>query len=443
VVIVGGGFGGLYAARSLAGAPVQVTVVDRKNHHTFQPLLYQVASAALSPGDIAAPIRGILSRQANARVVLGNAERIDTARKTVTLSDGAVLEYDALIVATGATHSYFGHDDWAAPAPGLKTLEDAIAIRRRVLLAYEAAEREPDAERRRALMTFVVVGGGPTGVELAGALAEIGRHALARDFRTIDPRDARIILVEGEPRVLPGYPPRSSHKARAQLAGLGVEVHTGARVTAIDAAGVVMSGQAIAAHTVIWAAGVAGSDLGKQLGVPLDRAGRVLVTPTLNIPGHDDVYVIGDLAAAAQQDGQPVPGVAPAAIQGGRYVAEAVLRRLEGRRDLEPFRYRDKGSLATIGRARAVAVSPGGRFQLGGLLAWLAWSLIHIVYLIGFRSRAVVMLQWIWQYLTFARGARLITDPAGSAQSPVWNAVKPAVHSSEVPPSKSAASPRS
>jgi NADH dehydrogenase len=422
VVIIGGGFGGLYAARALADAPVQITVVDRRNHHLFQPLLYQVATAALNPSDIAAPIRGVLRQQANARVILGEATAIDLPGKRVLLSDGT-LPFDFLIVATGATHSYFGHEDWAPFAPGLKTLEDAIEIRRRVLLAYEAAERSTDADERRALLTFVIVGAGPTGVELAGALAEIARHALAHDFRTIDPTQARVLLLEGQARVLPPYPATLSASAARQLAGLGVEVRTGARVQAIDAAGVTIAGdgensagERIAARTVVWAAGVAASPLARSLGAPLDRAGRVIVDAMLHPPGCDDVWIVGDLAAVTE-GGQMVPGVAGAAIQGGQYAARAITSRARGNADAEPFHYIDKGSMATIGRASAVA--DFGRLKLSGFLAWLAWGLVHIMFLIGFRNRVLVMLQWLWQYVTFQRGARLITgvEPAATAPS--------------------------
>src|SRR5512135_3276953 len=344
VVIVGGGFAGLAAARELAAAPVRLTVIDRRNHHLFQPLLYQVATAALNPSDIASPIRRILRGQENVEVVLAEATAVDVAARAVVLADGSV-PYDYLIVATGATHSYFGHDDWARFAPGLKTIEDALDIRRRVLFAFEAAEREPDPDRRRAWLTFVIVGAGPTGVEMAGALREIARHALARDFRHIDPTQARVILLEGAPRVLPVYVESLSEQARRQLAGLGVEVRTGQMVTAIDAEGVGIGPERIAAGTVIWAAGVAASPMARSLGVPLDRAGSVQVEPDLTIPGHGEVAVIGDLASLSQ-DGHPVPGVAPAAIQEARHAARNVVRMIQGQPRL-PFRYRDKGSLAT------------------------------------------------------------------------------------------------
>ena len=408
-MILGGGFGGLYAARALRHAPVRVTLIDRRNHHLFQPLLYQVATAALNPSDIAHPIRRILRRQRNASVVLAEARAIDAAGRRVILADGEV-SYDFLVVATGATHSYFGHDDWAASAPGLKTLEDALEIRRRVLLAFEAAERETDPVRRSALLTFVVVGGGPTGVELAGALGEIARHVLASDFRRIDPRDARVILLEAGPRILPAFTPDLSEKAVRQIARLGVEVRTGAAVTGIDRDGVALGDRRIEARTVLWAAGVAASPLARSLGAPLDGAGRVLVNPDLTVPGAASVFVIGDLAALVR-DGRPVPGVAPAAIQEGRHAAANILRSLRGR-PLEPFRYHDKGSLATIGRAAGVA--DFGRIRLSGFPAWLAWLVVHIFFLIGFRNRFLVLFEWAWVYFTYDRGARLITGPAGN-----------------------------
>jgi NADH dehydrogenase len=410
VVIVGGGFGGLYAAKALADAPVRITLVDRQNHHLFQPLLYQVATAALNPSDIAAPIRGVLRHQDNVRVLMAEVRAVDTAARRLTLAEG-VIDYDVLVLATGVTHSYFGHDEWATVAPGLKTLGDALEIRRRVLMAYEAAEREADEAIRRELLTFVIVGAGPTGVEMAGALAEIARHTLHDDFRRIDPQAARVLLVEGVDRVLPVYVPKLSASARHQLERIGVEVRTNARVTAITDRGVQLGEEWIPARTVVWAAGVAGSPLARTLGAPLDRAGRVMVTPTLNVSGHPEVYVIGDLAAAAQPGGALVPGVCPAAIQGGQYVAEAIIRRLRGV-EPEPFRYRDKGSLATIGRAAAVA-DLGGRLKFSGFFAWLAWGMIHVYFLIGFRNRTLVMFQWMWSYLTFQRGARLITGDGG------------------------------
>jgi NADH:quinone reductase (non-electrogenic) len=403
VVIVGGGFGGLYAARALRGTAAHVTIVDRRNHHLFQPLLYQVATAALNPADIAAPIRSVFRGARNVSVVLAEAVGVDLAAKKLRLADGE-LPYDYLVLATGATHSYFGHEEWAPFAPGLKSIEDALEIRRRVLLAYEMAERDP--EHRREWLTFVIIGGGATGVELAGALAEISRQALSREFQHIDPSHARIILVEGVPRVLPPYPDDLSQKARTQLERLGVDVWTGARVTGIDASGVMLGHERILARTVLWAAGVAASPLAKSLGVPLDRAGRVLVEPTLAVPGRNDVFVVGDLATL-EQDGKPVPGVGPAAIQMGRHAARSVLRAIAGL-PAEAFRYRDKGSFATIGRGKAVGELAGG-LKLSGFPAWVAWLGIHIFFLIGFRNRVLVLFQWAYSYVTFRRGARLIT----------------------------------
>jgi NADH dehydrogenase len=406
VVIVGGGFGGLWAARALKSAPVRVTLLDRRNHHLFQPLLYQVATAALNPSDIAAPIRQILRRQRNATVLLAEVTSVDLAARRVLL-EGGELAFDFLILATGATHSYFGRDDWAAHAPGLKTIEDALEVRRRVFLAYEAAEREEDPERRRPWLTFVIIGAGPTGVEMAGSLAEIARHAMADDFRRIDPRQARVILVEGMDRVLPPYPAELSQKARRQLERLGVEVRTGARVSEIDADGVRIGDERIATRTVVWAAGVQASPLARSLGAPLDRAGRVRVRPDLTVPDHDRVYVIGDLASL-EQDGKPVPGVSPAAMQEGEHAAANILRTLRG----EPrasFRYWDKGSFATVGRGAAVG-EVLGKLRLSGFIAWVAWLAIHIFFLIGFRNRVFVLLHWAYSYMTYRRGARLITN---------------------------------
>jgi NADH dehydrogenase len=406
VVVLGGGFGGLEAARALGGAPVSVTLVDRRNHHVFQPLLYQVAMAGLSAPSIAAPIRRIFWRQRNVTVLMAEATGVDVAGKRVRLADGE-LAYDFLIVATGATHSYFGHDDWAAHAPGLKSLEDALDVRRRVLLAFEAAEREEQERRRRRLLTFVVIGAGPTGVELAGTLAEMARYTLARDFRRIDPRTARVLLLEGYERVLPPFPPDLAERAAAQLRSLGVEVRTRALVTAVDAEGVRLGEERIAAGTVLWAAGVAASPLAATLGALVDRAGRVRVTPELALPGRSDVFVVGDLAAV-QQDGKPIPGVAPAAMQMGRHAAANVARALRGE-PLAPFRYLDKGSLATIGRRAAVA--DFGRVKLWGFPAWVAWLAVHIFFLIGFRNRFVVMFEWAWAYFTYERSARVILGP--------------------------------
>jgi NADH dehydrogenase len=418
VVIVGGGFAGLRAARALRRAPVHVVVLDRRNHHLFQPLLYQVATAALNPADIAAPIRHVLRRQKNTEVLLADVRAIDTAARRLAVDAGSVA-YDYLIVATGAGHSYFGHDEWEKDAPALKTIEDALGIRGRLLTAFEMAERESDPARRREWLTFVVVGAGPTGVELAGALADIARTTLVKDFRNFSPASARVVLLEGTPRVLPPYPPDLSGKARRQLEAMGVEVRTEAMVTAIDERGVVAGGERILSRTVLWGAGVAASPLGRALGVPLDRAGRVRVEPDLSVPGHPEVFVAGDLAAV-QQDGKAVPGVAPAAMQMGDWAARNVLRDLAGE-PRRPFVYRDKGSLATLGRAAAVAEL--GRLHFGGRTAWLLWLVVHITYLIGFRNRAAVLLQWFWAYLTRgSRGARLITyvstSPPGAIAAP-------------------------
>jgi NADH dehydrogenase len=408
VVILGGGFAGLSAARALKHESCEITLIDRRNHHLFQPLLYQVATAALNPGDIAYPIRSVLRNQQNARTILARVDRIDLAQKRVVLQDGDEVPFDHLIVATGATHSYFGKDEWEPWAPGLKTVEDALEVRRRVLSAYEASEREHDPEKVKKLLTFVVVGAGPTGVELAGALMEIGRETVAKDFRTFDPRSLRVVLVEGSDRVLPPYSPRLSQKAKEALVQMGVEVRTSARVTLIDKDGVQVGDERISARVVLWAAGVAASPLGKTLGSETDRAGRVVVKPDLSIEGHPNVFVTGDLMSL-QLEGKPVPGVAPAAIQSGRWAAKNLARRLRGESTL-PFRYRDKGSLATIGRAAAVGRL--GKIEATGFLAWWMWWLIHIAYLIGFRNRIVCMVGWAWQYFAFARGARLITGRA-------------------------------
>ncbi|MBI2161522.1 MAG: NAD(P)/FAD-dependent oxidoreductase [Candidatus Rokubacteria bacterium] len=407
VVIVGGGFGGLYAARALAGRPVRVTLLDRRNHHLFQPLLYQVATAALNPSDIAAPLRSVLRKAANVTVLLAGVEQVQLANHRLALDRGEI-GYDALVLAAGAGHAYFGHDDWEVLAPGLKTLEDALEIRRRVLLAYEAAEREQDGAEQRALLTFVVIGGGPTGVELAGALGEISRQTIARDFRLIDPTKARIILLEGGPRILGTFPESLSRRAEDALRRIGVEVRTAAIVTRVTPDAVWLGGEQIRCRTVLWAAGVAAAPLARTLGAPLDRAGRVLVEPDLSIPGHPEAFAIGDMCAFLHQTGTPLPGLAPVAIQQGRAVADNVLRRLSGR-PTRPFRYRDKGSMATIGRAAAVAVV--GRLKLSGLIAWLAWLLVHIMFLIGFRNRFLVLFEWAWAYITWQRGARLITGP--------------------------------
>jgi NADH dehydrogenase len=406
VVIIGGGFGGLKAARGLRKAAVDVTILDRRNHHVFQPLLYQVAMAVLSPGDIASPIRWILRHQPNVEVLLGEVDRIDPGRKVVHLVDGAEFTYDYLIVAAGATHAYFGHDDWLPDAPGLKTLEDALEMRRRVLMAFERAERESDPARRRALLTFVIVGGGPTGVELAGALAEIARLSLSKNFRHIDPTSSRVLLLEGGPTVLSTFPEDLRAAARRDLERLGVEVRTGTLVTRIGP-GVVQAGdERIDAETVLWAAGVAASPLGAALGAPVDRVGRVLIQPDLTIPGHPDVFVIGDLASIAGSDGRPLPGVAQVAMQMGVHAARNIVRAMEGQ-PLRPFKYRNLGDMATIGRASAVANIPG--LHLKGWIGWLAWLFVHILNLIGFRNRIVVMVQWVWSYFSYQRAIRLIT----------------------------------
>lgn len=417
VVIIGGGFGGLEAAKALRKAPVLVTLVDRANHHTFQPLLYQVATAGLSPNDIAAPLRRILHRQKNAEVLLGEVDDIDAAAKTIRFFDGVSLSYDFLIVATGARHSYFGKDAWAQFAPGLKTVEEATEIRRRVLVAFEAAERVEDAEQRKAALTFVVVGGGPTGVELAGAISELARFTLEEDFRHIDPRrETRVILVEAGPRILPAFAPALSAKAEASLRKLGVEVRTSCRVDDINYAYVEANGERIPTYTVLWAAGVVASPLARILSSDLDHAGRVKVQPDLSVPGTPDVFVVGDMAAVLQGNGKPVPGVAPAAMQGGRHAARNVMRRLAGEPTL-PFRYVDKGNLATIGRNSAVGEF--GRFRLSGFLAWLMWLTIHIFFLIGFRNRIAVYLEWAYSYVSYMRSSRLITypiEPTGMAR---------------------------
>lgn len=403
VVIVGGGFGGLYAARALKRADVEVTLIDRRNHHLFQPLLYQVATAALAPGDIAAPIRALL-RGPRTSVLLAEVTDFDVSARRVLLGDGGVVPFDYLIVATGAQDSYFGHDNWAAHAGGLKSLEDALDMRRRIFIAYEHAERETDAAARDAWMTFVIIGGGPTGVELAGALAEIARHVLVHDFRHIDPAKTRIVLVEGAPHVLPSYSEALSAAAKASLERLGVEVHTGVRVTDIDADGVMLGGKRLAVKTVMWAAGVAASPLGRKLGAPLDKAGRVIVAPTLALPGNERVFVIGDLASA-ESDGKHVPGVAPAAMQEGKHAAQNILRAISNM-PIEPFRYWDRGSFAVIGRGSAVGVAVGVAFR--GTIAWLAWLFIHLLFLIGFRNRIAVLLNWAYSYMTFRRSSRLI-----------------------------------
>jgi NADH dehydrogenase len=403
VLILGCGFGGLWAAQGLRKAPVEVTVLDRTNHHLFSPLLYQVATAGLSAPSVAGPIRHILAAQRNTTVLMGEAQAVLPAEKKVLSENGSRIPYDYLIVATGTTHSYFGHDDWAPYAPGLKTLADALEIRRRVLLGFERAERETDPVRRVAWLTFVVIGGGPTGVELAGTFAEIARHTLRGEFRRIDPHSARIVLVEGTDRVLPAYPADLSRKAQVQLERLGVTVWSGRLVTGVDADGVSLGTERISAKTVVWAAGVAASPLGASLGAPLDRAGRVRVAPDLSVPGHPEIFVIGDLAAV---DG--VPGIAPAAKQMGSHAAKNIILLLKGEK-ARPFRYRDYGQLATIGRHAAVVVM--GKMKLSGFPAWLVWLVAHIYFLINFRNRLIVMIDWGWAYFTYQRYARIMIRP--------------------------------
>nr|WP_295376962.1 NAD(P)/FAD-dependent oxidoreductase [Pseudoxanthomonas sp.] len=409
VVIVGGGFAGLWAARALARAPVRITLIDRRNHHLFQPLLYQVATAGLSAPDIAAPLRHILRRQANVEVRLAEVTAVDASSRQLRLGDTSVLDYDYLLLATGATHAYFGHDEWAQHAPGLKTLDDALRLRRHLLVAFERAEAEPDPARRAAWLNFAIVGGGPTGVELAGTLAEIARHTLKNEFRNIDPGEARVRLIEAGPRVLASFPEDLSGRARRQLEKLGVEVSTGVPVTAISDAGYQLGDSFVPARTVVWAAGVAASPLARSLGVPLDRAGRVIVQADLSVPGHPEIFVGGDLASV-QSDGRPVPGVAPAAKQMGRHIAAAIRSRLAGK-PATPFRYKDFGNLATIGRMAAVVHL--GRLKLSGLLAWWFWLAAHVFFLIGFRNRLVVLLNWAWAYWSYQRGARIIFGAAG------------------------------
>jgi len=414
IVIVGAGFGGLEAAKALARAPADVVVVDRQNHHCFQPLLYQVATAALSPADIAWPIRHILRAQHNVTVLMEEVRGVDTVHKLLRTNVGQIA-YDYLVIATGAMHSYFGHDEWAAHAPGLKRIEDATRIRRSILIAFERAELTADTDAQRRLLTFVIVGGGATGVEMAGAIAEIARQTLAADFRRIDPRSARIILIEAGPRLLPSFPPEQSDYVRAALEHAGVDVKTDTRVTNCDAHGVDLEGGRIDAGTVIWAAGVVASPAARWLAAEADRAGRVKVNPNLSLPGHPEIFVIGDTAAVADANGRPVPGIAPAAKQMGHYVAKLIAARVAGRTSPAPFRYRHLGELATIGRRAAVVKF--GRLELKGFIGWLFWSVVHIYFLIGIRNRFIVAFTWLWSYLTFQRGARLITDPEEAASS--------------------------
>jgi NADH dehydrogenase len=413
VVIIGAGFGGLNAALRLTHYPVRITLIDRTNHHTFQPLLYQVATAGLSPGETAAPIRWIVRGRRNIEVLLGEVQDFDLERRFVKLPDRE-LPYDYLIVAAGASHAYFGHDEWEPLAPGLKTIEDALEIRRRVLLAFELAERRAASGQGQVQLNFVIVGGGPTGVELAGTLSEIARRALADEFNSIDPKRTRIILLEGGSRILPAYPEDLSRSAEEQLRRLGVEVHTSTVVTGVEPAAVRMGATRLSAAVILWAAGVAASPLGKKLGASVDRAGRVLVNPDLSIPGHREVFVAGDLAALNDASGQMVPGVAPAAIQQGKAAARNIVRDLEGK-PRKNFHYLNKGSLATIGRAAAIAQF--GKIHISGFIAWLSWLFVHVFFLIGFRNRLIVLIQWAWSYFTYERGARLIT---GDQTLPGW-----------------------
>jgi NADH dehydrogenase len=414
VVIVGAGFGGLEAAKKLACKDVSLTVIDRTNYHLFQPLLYQVATAALSPADIAAPVRGILSKCENVEVILAEVESVDVKNRKVKTND-TVFDYDFLILATGARHSYFGHDKWEKLAPGLKSLEDAVELRRRILLAFEFAEKTTHEAARKAAMTFVIIGGGPTGVEMAGAIAEISRHTLAKDFRHIDPSQAQVILIEGCPRLLAAYSEDLSESARRQLTQLGVQVRTNARVTNITEAGVQMDGEFIPCRVKIWAAGNNASFVGKTLDTPADRVGRVIVNDDLTVPGHPEVQVIGDLANFSHQNGEPLPGISPVAMQQGRHAARNILRMIRGQQP-QRFRYFDKGTMATIGRHKAVADLKF--FHLSGFMAWLAWLFVHIIFLVGFRNRLLVLVQWAWAYLTFDKGARLITRNFQAEQRP-------------------------
>jgi NADH dehydrogenase len=407
VVIIGGGFAGLSAARALANAPVRITLLDRTNHHLFQPLLYQVATAVLNPADISVPIRWLLRKQLNATVVMAEVDRIDPQARTVSLdSDTVRLSFDYLVVAAGARHAYFGHPDWEAHAPGLKSVEDALEMRRRFLLSFEAAERASAAGERDALLTFVIVGGGPTGVELAGMIPEVTHHALTGEFRRIDPRQARVLLLEGGPRILPAFPEELSAQAQRDLESLGVEVRTRCVVTQVDSDGVVAGGERIDAHTVFWGAGNQASPLARQLGVALDRAGRVVVNPDLSVPGRPEIFCVGDMAATTTADGAPVPAVAPAANQMGELAGRNIARHVAGSAT-SPFRYVNKGDLATIGRHKAVAVIGGVRLR--GTFAWLTWLFVHVLYLVGVRNRVSVVVQWAYQYFTFQRGVRLIT----------------------------------
>lgn len=416
VVIVGGGFGGLSAAKALGKANVDIVLIDRRNHHLFQPLLYQVATAALSPSEVAWPIRHLLRRQDNVRVLMGTVSGVDTKSKRVLLEDGAQKPFDSLVLATGAQHAYFGHDEWETFAPGLKTVEDATAIRRKLLLALEAAERETDDERRKGLLTFTIIGGGPTGVEMAGAIIELGRASIRGQFNTLDPKDLRVVLVEGGERVLSNFDPALSDYTLKALRRMGVEVELGRMVSGIDAESVRFGDQRIETHTVIWAAGVAASPVVKWLGIEGDRAGRVKVAPDLSVPGLEDVYVIGDVASVTQADGKPVPGVAPAAKQAGKHVARVIERKLAGR-PAEPFRYKHAGDLATIGKSSAVI--DFGFTKVKGWPAWWLWGIVHIYFLVETRTRIFITLSWLWIYLTGQRSARLITHGEAASRKPL------------------------
>jgi NADH:ubiquinone reductase (H+-translocating) len=417
VVIVGGGFGGLTAAKALRRAPVRITLVDRQNHHLFQPLLYQVAMAGLAPSEIAAPIRGLLAKQKNATVLLDDVVGIDLAQKRVQLMHGEPLVYDYLILAPGARTHYFGRDEWSKFAPGLKSIDDAVEIRRRVLLAFEAAEREPDVAKRSHYLNFIVIGGGPTGVELAGAIAELARHVLSRDFKHVKPSETRVTLLEGGPRVLPSFDPELSDSAVRQLSELGVHVRTGAIVSDMGPSGVTLrSGETLSAETIVWAAGVSTSPLLAKVGLEVDRVGRAKVREDCSVPNHPEVFVIGDAALFLGEDGKPLPGVSPTAMQMARHVAGIIKDERRGKSERKPFRYRDKGSMATIGRSRAIAQV--NSIKLTGFIAWLAWLAVHIFYLIGFRNRLLVMIDWAWSYFTYRRGARLITGGRLEAGTP-------------------------
>lgn len=426
VVIIGGGFGGLYAARTLKKAPVRVTLVDRRNFHLFQPLLYQVATGILGPGEITAPLRHILRKQKNATVLLGEVVDFDPAKRLVILADG-VLDYDTLIVAAGMKNHYYGHDAWEKVAPGLKSIEDSAWIRQKIFYAFEVAEREPDPEKRRAWLTFVIVGSGPTGVELTGMVAEIARESLKEDFRSINPEESEILLVDAADRVLPAFPPELSENARSTLRDLGVQVRTGVKVTAIDEQGIALEGpdgtQGIATHTVLWAAGVAASPLGRMLaekaGAKTDRMGRVIVNPDLTVPGHPEIFVIGDMAHLPGKDGNPLPGLAPVATQQGRYVAGLIGKRLRSENEAPPFSYFDKGTMAVIGKHAAVANI--GRFRFGGITAWLMWLFIHLLLLINFESRMVVLVRWAFSYFTHSRGSRVLIA-TGTLRMPITGA---------------------